>query len=78
VVKSYFNTIVVLITKEDMTYSRVDLSVIGSKNRRIIDAAIPTGPVCAVTPVLVRKKSYRLQLCLIMPLFSRPRRYLMY
>jgi hypothetical protein len=45
VVKSYFNTIVVLITKEDMTHSRVDLSVIGSKNRRIIDAGIPTGPV---------------------------------
>jgi hypothetical protein len=49
-----------------MTHPGVDLSAIGSENRRITHAGIPAGPVLSdrVRPVavLVRKKPYRFQL----------------
>jgi hypothetical protein len=50
--------------KEAMTHPGVDLSAIGSENRRMTHAGIPAGPARSdrVKPVPVRKKPYRLQL----------------
>jgi hypothetical protein len=47
-----------------MTYTEVDLSAIGSENRRMTPGGIPVGPVRSdrARPVPVRKKPYRLQL----------------
>jgi hypothetical protein len=49
-----------------MTHRGVDLSIVGSENRRLTDAGIPAGPVRSdwvrPAPVPVRKKPYRLQL----------------
>jgi hypothetical protein len=50
-----------------MTHRGVDLSIIGSENRRMTHAGIPAGPVrsdlVSPAPVPVREKPYRLQLC---------------
>jgi hypothetical protein len=49
-----------------MTHRGVDLSIIGSENRRMTHAGIPAGPVRSdrvrPAPVPVREKPYRLQL----------------
>ncbi len=53
-----------------MTHPGVDLSAIGSENRRMTHAGIPAGPVRSdrvrPVPVPVRKKPYRLQLCFVL------------
>ncbi len=48
-----------------MTHPGVDLSAIGSENRRMTQASIPAGSIRSdrVRPAPVTKNSYRLQLC---------------